>query len=340
MPVVPIPLFVAVVLGFLLIRSLIIGDRPWLFQALLAACMVQSIVITLNQHYGLSLFHPLQPVTASIVPPLAYLAFRTSALLPFRPAQDLLHAIAPAFVAFCVAFAPATLDPVVASVFIAYGAAMLWQMSAGRDTLVLARLDADGMPLLIWRAIAIALLLSAATDAVISLDQALSGGQWRPWIVSVFSSLTLLALGLLSLSREIGARGEERIAPAPDPAPIDEADQQIVDRLEHLLRTERLYLDADLTLGRLARRMHSPAKQVSAAINRVAGENVSRYVNRFRIAHAKARIAEGAAITAAMYESGFNTKSNFNREFLRIEGCSPRDWAARHGAPVLAGPAS
>jgi len=27
-----------------------------------------------------------------------------------------------------------------------------------------------------------------------------------------------------------------------------------------------------------------------------------------------------------MFASGFNTKSNFNREFLRVIGASPRDW--------------
>jgi AraC-like DNA-binding protein len=29
-----------------------------------------------------------------------------------------------------------------------------------------------------------------------------------------------------------------------------------------------------------------------------------------------------------MLESGFNTKSNFNREFLRVVGKSPSEWLA------------
>ena len=36
-----------------------------------------------------------------------------------------------------------------------------------------------------------------------------------------------------------------------------------------------------------------------------------------------------------MLESGFNTKSNFNREFLRLKGASPTQWlAARRAVPA------
>ena len=31
-------------------------------------------------------------------------------------------------------------------------------------------------------------------------------------------------------------------------------------------------------------------------------------------------------MTEAMLASGFNTKSNFNREFLRVKGESPSKW--------------
>jgi AraC-like DNA-binding protein len=33
-----------------------------------------------------------------------------------------------------------------------------------------------------------------------------------------------------------------------------------------------------------------------------------------------------ASVTTAMLDSGFNTKSNFNREFLRVTGASPSKW--------------
>ena len=97
-------------------------------------------------------------------------------------------------------------------------------------------------------------------------------------------------------------------------------------RLERLLGEQELYLDPDLTLGRLSRRMGVPVKQLSAAINRSTGANVSRYVNGFRVEKARERLLAGESVTNAMLSSGFNTRSNFNREFRKITGKSPRDW--------------
>ena len=76
-------------------------------------------------------------------------------------------------------------------------------------------------------------------------------------------------------------------------------------------------------LARLARRLGLPAKVLSAAVNRTAGENISRHVNARRIRHACDLLGQGENVTAAMLASGFNTKSNFNREFLRVTGKTP-----------------
>lgn len=51
-----------------------------------------------------------------------------------------------------------------------------------------------------------------------------------------------------------------------------------------------------------------------------------RYVNTWRVRHACKLIEEGATVTDAMFDSGFNTKSNFNREFLRETGVPPSQW--------------
>ena len=103
-------------------------------------------------------------------------------------------------------------------------------------------------------------------------------------------------------------------------------------RLDALVAEGALYLDADLTLERLSLRLLVPATRLSTAINRTTSENVSRYVNGFRIRHACARLTAGESVTAAMLDSGFNTKSNFNREFLRVTGMAPGAWQAAHAA--------
>jgi len=178
----------------------------------------------------------------------------------------------------------------------------------------------------IWTIIGIALVGSALSDVLIVAAQMTGLAHWQPWIISLYSSMTLLIIGAFSLSSALDTQPDVEDVPA---AEITEADTQIVARLDALMAAEKLYLDPDLTLSRLSRRLIIPVKQLSAAINKVTGENVSRYINGARINAAQQSLVAGESVTNAMLSSGFNTKSNFNREFLRVTGAAPSDWAAR-----------
>ncbi len=324
MPVLPIPMVVALILGFLAIRSALRRETHWLFLALISACAVQSILMSLNYHYGFTGFRYIQPTTATLIPPLAFVAFQVTAIRAFDPTRDLPHLIVPAFTAFATLFARETLDFIVLSTFIGYGTALLVSLRKGGDALLHTRLASGEIPLFIWRIIGISLLVSALSDTLIILDIAFGHGTFRLWIIGIFSSLNLLMLGALSLSQSL--ESIEAPKEAPQPAPIAEEDIALVQRLEALLRDQQPYLDPSLTLAQLARKLRVPAKQLSAAINRVRGENVSRTINAARITHACQLLAEGQNVTEAMLSSGFNTKSNFNREFLRLKGVAPRAW--------------
>ena len=148
-------------------------------------------------------------------------------------------------------------------------------------------------------------------------------------MVSALSSLTLLALGALGLSPHLHLANDAKETTLDAPTQPTEAATELVARLQTLLRKDPLFLDPDLTLSRLARRLQVPVKDLSNAINQICGENVSQYVNRHRIAHACELLKQGQSITSALFDSGFQTKSNFNREFLRLKGCSPKIWLAR-----------
>ncbi|MEP5759640.1 MAG: helix-turn-helix domain-containing protein [Litoreibacter sp.] len=316
----PIPLAVALLLGFLAIRHAVLGDRSPLFLLLMTVCALQALVISLAQHYGFSWFLLVQPITAVIAPPVAWLTFQSGALRSFDLKRDAIHAFAPAFTAFCAFFAPATLDVVISTIFAAYGFAILLRLWM-EGTLPLAKLSAGPLPMRIWMTMGVLLLLSSLGDVLIAMALGLGYPDLRPLIISIFASFTLLGIGLLSLSRD--AEGDvEREASSVDPVP-SEKDDTIVKRLDTLMEKECLYLDPDLTLVRLAHRLHVPIKQLSAAINIAKGENVSRYVNGFRVRHASNLLGKGGRVTDAMLESGFNTKSNFNREFSRVMGQSP-----------------
>lgn len=318
----PITLAVALILGFLALRHAVLRDRSVLFLVLLAACAVQALLISLTQHYGLSQLTVIQPITAVTAPPLAWLTFQSAALRPLDPKRDILHTLGPAFTAFCTVFAPVALDMVLPALFAGYGLAILIRLRRD-NTLPLARLEAGPLPARIWKTVGMLLILSALSDILIAVAVGLGHVGMRPLIISIFTSFTLLGIGLLSLSRDAEGTLEEaprQTEPQPDPTVNDAA---LIARLDALMRMDRPYLDSDLTLTRLARRLHVPIKQLSAAINRAKDENVSRYVNGFRIRHACQQLDDGDNVTEAMLSSGFNTKSNFNREFARVTGQSP-----------------
>ncbi len=119
---------------------------------------------------------------------------------------------------------------------------------------------------------------------------------------------------------------EKKPEPVKEPSPNEE-DRRIFDTIDHLMRQQQLYRDVDLNLNRLARRAGIPSRQISAAINRILGRNVSQVVNEYRIEEAKRLLADATLpITTVMLEAGFQTKSNFNREFQRVVGMTPSDY--------------
>ncbi len=319
----PIPLVIALILGFLALRHALAGDRSILFPVLLATCALQGFVISLTQHYGLSWMWPAQLATAVAMPPLAWLTFQSATQRPLDRKRDWLHLLGPAFNLFCTVFAPVTLDIVLPTLFAGYGAAILVRLRA-EDALPLARLGSGPLPARIWQAVGLLLILSALSDLLIAVALGLGHAGWRPYIISVFTSFTLLGIGLLSLARDAeGAAEEQSGEPARSTSRPSEEDAALIARLDALMKADRPHLDPDLTLARLARRLHVPIKHLSGAINRIQGENVSRYVNGFRVREACALLEGGETVTEAMLASGFNTKSNFNREFARVTGQSP-----------------
>ena len=137
----------------------------------------------------------------------------------------------------------------------------------------------------------------------------------------------LLLVGGLSLSGSLWKQDDDVEDGPGVRADIDpEQDAKIMDRLDALMVQQKMYLDPDLTLNQIARRLVLPVKAVSGAINRSTGENVSRYINARRIDVACAALRSGESVTSAMFSAGFNTKSNFNREFLRIKGVPSLAW--------------
>ena len=116
---------------------------------------------------------------------------------------------------------------------------------------------------------------------------------------------------------------------APKGEKPTEGDHTMLAALETLMSEKNIYTDNNLTLARVARRLSVPARDVSTAINRITGENFSRYINGFRVRYAQNALRETELpITEVMFDAGFVSKSSFNTEFRRIVGQTPSQFRA------------
>lgn len=103
-----------------------------------------------------------------------------------------------------------------------------------------------------------------------------------------------------------------------------DSDRQMLATLDAFMNDKHVYTDSNLTLARVARRLSVPVRDVSTAINRITGENFSRYINGFRVRHAQDALRKTELpITEVMFDAGFVSKSSFNTEFRRITGRTP-----------------
>ncbi len=322
----PIPVIGAIILLFLSVRFWTGRKRIGPLAILLAICAVEAVIVAMAQHYLVPGMRFVQPITATFIPPAAWLAYQTMAARLPRHA-DLAQRPAPLTALAALATAPEFLDVLIPGVFAVYGIAILVHSRKGSDAQPRISFQSGELPSRIWLAISVTLIASALSDILIVAVRAAGEDYLQPWIISVFSVGTLLLIGVLSLSEHLRTDMNQGEAAAGENAAFD---RDVWQQTERFMTEHRPYLDPDLTLSKLSRKLVLPAKVLSSTINRATGENVSRYVNKARINAAQRALLAGENITSAMLSSGFNTKSNFNREFLRVTGKSPSKWLAEN----------
>lgn len=341
----PLSFFIACVLGILLLREWR-KEGDWtlsqqLFAWLVGVCIVQSLLVGMVWTYGFGGLKPIMPVTASMLPALVWASFRTLVrpAPQFTPTKIGLLAMPTLAVVLALLTFQDAIDGLLIVIFLGFGVA-LWRMGhAGPDALQGTQLQYSMQTHRAMQGAALSLLLNAVVDVAIIVDYQMAGGRHVPGILSVFSVLNLIFIGLLALLASEGnaAQTDDAVADPVENGATDD-DVETARRIEALLRETRLYADPDLTLIRIARKVGIPVRGISAAINRHHGMNVSQYVNGFRLNEACRLLAEtDLSITEVHLDAGFQTKSNFNREFRRQFDISPTEWRATHRAGVHQG---
>ncbi len=109
---------------------------------------------------------------------------------------------------------------------------------------------------------------------------------------------------------------------------LDEKEaKKINDRLKVRLEKDKLFLEADLSLHKLAKVIDTKPHYLSQVINQFHHRNFHEFVNMYRIEVAKTLLTETQLkIEAIAYDSGFNSISTFNVAFKKETGLTPSEF--------------
>lgn len=295
----------------------------WMFRGSLAVSALLFLAIGIRFGYGVGYVQYVHGGLALFLGPLLFLGFL--AMVYDRPRIDgfiITHLLLiPSF-----ALNAANLfdiwpfwDVILVGIYLIHTLGILWIWRKGPDALVNARLGQVDILRNWMLGCAGVLILASVMDGAIAMAFALGRVGLAENMIAAGAVLVCagLILGLWAVLRK-------PVSQMSNPTvQFGEADKIETLVAQHL-RDTMIFTDPNLTLDRLAKRVHLPARKISAAVNQSRGVNVSQYINEFRIAHAaNLLVTTGDSVTKIADASGFLTRSNFYREFQRIHGMTP-----------------
>jgi AraC-like DNA-binding protein len=109
-------------------------------------------------------------------------------------------------------------------------------------------------------------------------------------------------------------------------------DYLYVDLIKTKMEQEKLYLRQNLTLERLAEVLSISTKDLSKTINGYYQKNFFEFISYYRVEEAKSLLVKkpNLSIQSVLEQSGFRSKSAFNRFFLKYVLETPSDFRKRH----------
>ncbi len=195
---------------------------------------------------------------------------------------------------------------------------------------------------LVWLRIVIGVVCASLAFEVAIFTELTRGGAFEaslPLLLSTALFFGLVAYALLgamgrpSLFEHVYNMLAERAPPhyskedKPEPGPADHA---LFARIDAFFGDPENLADDSLTLSRVSRRLSVPARSVSVAVNRVAGQSFTDLLNDRRISLATRLIEEDPErpLLDIIYAAGFGAKSNFYTQFKRRLGITPAAYRA------------
>ncbi|MBN1968420.1 MAG: AraC family transcriptional regulator [Candidatus Delongbacteria bacterium] len=112
------------------------------------------------------------------------------------------------------------------------------------------------------------------------------------------------------------------------------------DYLDHInstitnaMNNQKFYLEADLNLAILSKKINIPVNHLSFFFREIKKESFNDYRNYLRVQHAKQLILDGKdsemTLEGIGLSSGFSSRSTFFRAFVKYEGASPSVFSSK-----------
>ena len=104
-------------------------------------------------------------------------------------------------------------------------------------------------------------------------------------------------------------------------------------KLESVMQNNKIFLDNNLTLMKLAKELDISIHHLSQVINEKIGQNYYDYINLNRINEAKILLSDvenkHLSIATVSFDVGFNSISAFNAAFKKFVGITPSEFRKR-----------
>ena len=108
---------------------------------------------------------------------------------------------------------------------------------------------------------------------------------------------------------------------------LNEAERELAQKIESLLKFEKIYHEATYSRSDLAQELCVPESVVSRVVNLHFKKSFPQILNERRVEDAKILLLDtNASIKTVADEVGFNSLPSFNRVFKDIVGQSPSDY--------------
>ncbi len=315
----------------------------------------QSIALVAILNGDSTFFFLSRPILALFLGPALFLYFaslqRPEGSLRRSDAWHLVGALTLFFVLFSIKPLRAFIDIAIVSSFVLYTLLTGWQVRAGQQ--VLAHLGGFAAPAYVWLK---AFLAMAVVNIILEFAVNIEIAQGTPIHQSVSLLVASIAFFGINASMVIAAMQRSQLlewmyqfgAPQKqaEHANLEQADnthttssesRALFERWVELVQTEQLHkLEFGITLPQAARKLQVPARQLSNAVNQIYGKSFSTHLNDLRVEEAKRLLSLSTelSIIEVMHQAGFSTKSNFNKEFLRVTGMSPSAFREAHANPT------